>query len=65
VVEVPAMKRRDLETRLRRLGWRLQRHGGRHDVWTNSSETRQIFVPRHREIDDRLARAILADAVGG
>ncbi len=29
------MKRRDLEKKLAELGWRFERHGGNHDVWTN------------------------------
>ena len=30
------MKRRELERRLRDLGWTLQRHGGKHDVWISA-----------------------------
>ncbi|MBI4612536.1 MAG: type II toxin-antitoxin system HicA family toxin [Planctomycetes bacterium] len=56
------MKRRDLETRLRELGWWLLRHGRRHDVWTNGEI--EEAVPRHNEIDDRLARKILKKAEG-
>ena len=45
------MKRRDLESRL------TEYHGGQHDVWTDGE--REEAIPRHREINERLARAIL------
>jgi mRNA interferase HicA len=51
------MKRRELEERLKEAGWYLARHGSRHDVWTEGE--RQEPIPRHREINERLARAIL------
>lgn len=54
------MKRRELEGRLRDLGWKLARHGGRHDVWSDGE--RQEAVPRHTEINDKLATAILTRA---
>ena len=41
------------------------RHGGRHDVWTNLDETRSVYIPRHREINKRVARATLASAESG
>jgi len=56
------MKRRELEEALRKLGWTLLRHGGRHDVWTDGE--RQEPVPRHADIDEKLARAILRRAKG-
>jgi mRNA interferase HicA len=54
------MKRRALERRLRALGWRFSRHGGRHDVWTDDS--REELIPRHAEINEKLAKAILSRA---
>ena len=54
------MKRRELERRLRELGWAPVRHGRRHDVWTNGMV--QEAVPRHAEINERLALAILVRA---
>jgi predicted RNA binding protein YcfA (HicA-like mRNA interferase family) len=57
------MKRRDLEKRLRELGWRPARRGRRHDVWTNGE--REIAVPRHNEINEYTAQAILKEAEGG
>jgi mRNA interferase HicA len=54
------MKKRDLEKRLRSFGWYLDRHGGNHDIWTNGNITTQI--PRHAEINELLAKAILRKA---
>jgi predicted RNA binding protein YcfA (HicA-like mRNA interferase family) len=57
------MKRRDLEKKLRALGWLLVRHGSRHDVWSNGE--RDLVVPRHNEINEYTAKAILKEAGGG
>jgi mRNA interferase HicA len=54
------VKRRDLEKRLSECGWRFLRSGRRHDVWTDGE--REEAVPRHREINERLAQAILRRA---
>jgi len=54
------MKKQELEQELRQLSWRFLRHGGRHDVWTDGQ--RQEAIPRHTEINDTLARAILQRA---
>lgn len=57
------MKRRDLEKKLRRLGWQLVRHGRKHDVWAQGE--RELVVPRHVEINEYTARAIIREAKGG
>ena len=57
------MKRRDLEKKLHDFGWRLARHGGKHDVWMRGE--RELVVPRHIEINEYTARAILREAQGG
>ena len=59
-VRYTQMKRRALEKKLREYGWSLLRHGGGHDIWTNGwlIET----IPRHVEIEDHLARAIVRRA---
>ena len=57
-----SMWRRDLERKLAECGWRFLRSGGRHDVWTDGE--REEAVPRHREINERLAQAILKRACG-
>jgi len=48
---------------LQRLGWKLDRHGRRHDIWTNGEY--EIAVPRHNEINEYTAKAILREAKGG
>jgi len=59
---VKPMKRRDLERALRQLGWYFLRHGGKHDVWTDGK--REEAIPRHTEIHDKLAQAILRRVKG-
>ena len=51
------MEQRDLVKRLEQAGFIFERHGGRHDVYRRGNETEE--VPRHKEIDERLAKAIL------
>ncbi|HAT09018.1 MAG TPA: toxin-antitoxin system, toxin component, HicA family protein [Planctomycetes bacterium] len=54
------MKRRDLLARLAELGWRFDRQGGAHEIWRKGE--RSMAVPRHTEINEHTARAILRDA---
>jgi mRNA interferase HicA len=54
------VKRRDLEARLRTLGWSFLRRGGSHDIWGRG--TRTLAIPRHNEINENTARAILREA---
>ncbi len=56
------MKKADLERHLRSLGWRLLRQGGAHEVWSDGA--RQVTIPRHREVNENTARAILRAAKG-
>jgi len=56
------MKRKKLEQKLKILGWSLIRHGQRHDIWTNDEY--EIAVPRHNEINEYTAKAILKVAKG-
>jgi len=56
------MKRRDLEQALRDLGWSLTRHGSRHDIWGKGEH--ELAVPRHNEINEYTAKAILREAKG-
>ncbi|MBR2037399.1 MAG: type II toxin-antitoxin system HicA family toxin [Lachnospiraceae bacterium] len=51
------MKYRDLVRKLEKIGFKFERHGGNHDVYKRGSEEEQ--VPRHRDVNERLARAIL------
>jgi mRNA interferase HicA len=57
------MKRRQLEKKLSALGWIYERHGRKHDIWTNGKY--EIAVPRHKEINEYTANAILKKAKGG
>jgi len=57
------MKRRELEKELKKLGWWFVRHGGNHDIWTNGDL--QEPIPRHNEINERLAQSILRKAKKG
>jgi mRNA interferase HicA len=51
------MKQRDLVKKLEASGFKFSRHGGGHDIYKRGTDEEQI--PRHKEIDERLARAIL------
>ncbi|MEO0529713.1 MAG: type II toxin-antitoxin system HicA family toxin [Planctomycetota bacterium] len=51
------MKRRDLIRHLVSNGCELIREGGRHSRGTRARSA----VPRHREVDDRLAKKICRD----
>ncbi len=59
------MKAKDLKRRLKALGWWDTGRGSKHEKWTNGVHT--IAVPRHKEIPEGTARAILkeADEYGG
>lgn len=53
------MKRRDLIRHLEAYGCHLLKEGRKHSRYINlADKTKQVTVPRHREIDDYLARAI-------
>jgi|OpeIllAssembly_1097287.scaffolds.fasta_scaffold164286_2 mRNA interferase HicA len=52
------MKRRELLRRLERHGCGLFREGARHSVFVNRAARKSSTVPRHREVDDFLARKI-------
>lgn len=55
------MKRIDLIRHLEALGCRLLREGGSHSVYLNPEKRRVSTVPRHREVNDYLARKICRD----
>jgi mRNA interferase HicA len=55
------MKRRDLLRHLERHGCALLREGASHSVYVNRSTAKASTVPRHREINDFLARKICRD----
>ena len=51
------MKRRDLIKLLESNGWKLVRRGAEHDIYQKDGQIEAI--PRHREINENLARAII------
>ncbi|MEX2260375.1 MAG: type II toxin-antitoxin system HicA family toxin [Bryobacteraceae bacterium] len=53
------MKRHDLIRRLEEAGCLLVRHGGRHDWYRNPRTGISQPVPRHREVNEILAKHIL------
>ena len=55
------MKRRDLIKKLESAGYRIDRDDGDHTV-NEKSCGRAVQVPRHREINENTAKAILKAA---
>jgi len=51
------MKQRELTQRLENGGFVFERHGAGHDIYVRG--TQRETVPRHKEINEILARAIL------
>lgn len=51
------MKRRDLIILMEKNGWKLHRNGANHDVYVKGNESETI--PRHKEINEILAKAII------
>ena len=55
------MKRIDLIRHLEHHGCTLLREGGSHSVYVNRAIKKSSAVPRHREINEFLARKICRD----
>jgi predicted RNA binding protein YcfA (HicA-like mRNA interferase family) len=55
------VKRRHLISHLEAQGCELLREGGNHSVYVNRAARKTSTVPRHREVDDFLARKICRD----
>jgi len=55
------VKRKDLIKKLTDSGCVLVRHGGRHDLYKNPATGKKQPVPRHKEIDETLARHIIKE----
>ncbi len=51
------MKRRDLIKLMLKNGWVLVRNGAKHDVYRKDDAMETI--PRHKELDEMLAKAII------
>jgi mRNA interferase HicA len=58
-VQFKGMKKTDVIRALKQAGWWLDRQGGSHEVWTDGNKT--VTVPRHREINEFTARAIIRE----
>ncbi len=55
------MKRRDLVRHLEAHGCEMLREGGNHTVYVNRARRKTTAVPRHREVNEFLARKICQD----
>jgi mRNA interferase HicA len=55
------VKRRELVRHLERHGCRLLREGSNHTLYFNPEQRKVTTIPRHREINDYLARKICRD----
>lgn len=53
------MKRKDLLDKILEAGYSLKRNGGNHDIYGKGKYV--VEVPRHREINERLAKKIIKD----
>ena len=51
------MKPKDLIKLLENNGWKFKRHGSGHDIYIKGTEREN--VPRHNEIKENLAKAII------
>jgi predicted RNA binding protein YcfA (HicA-like mRNA interferase family) len=55
------VKRRDLVSMVEAAGAVLVRHGSKHDIYHNPKTGATQPIPRHKEINELLARKILRD----
>lgn len=55
------MKRRDLIKKLEAAGYKIDRDNGNHTIYEKEG-SRPVQVPRHREINENTAKAILRAA---
>ncbi|MBT3881034.1 MAG: type II toxin-antitoxin system HicA family toxin [Candidatus Scalindua sp.] len=53
------MKRKDLIKTIEGLGCYLVRHGGKHDWYTNPETKTSQPAPKHKEINEHLAKHII------
>ena len=60
IKDVTAIKRRDLVKRLTTAGYLSVRNDGGHEIFSNGNQV--IPVPRHREVNEMTAKAILKRA---
>ena len=55
------MKRQELIRHVESHGCRLLREGGKHSVYFNPVNNQTTAIPRHREVNEFLARKICRD----
>ncbi|MCP4700832.1 MAG: type II toxin-antitoxin system HicA family toxin [Gammaproteobacteria bacterium] len=55
------MKRKVLINKLTANGCVFVRHGNNHDLYKNQTTGKKQPIPRHREIDEHLARHIIKE----
>ena len=56
------MKRRDLDRELKKAGWKIK-HGSSHDLAVHPLQPdKTIPIPRHKEVKEMTAKAILKQA---
>jgi len=55
------LRRRDLIRYLEKHGCEFLREGANHTVYANRKEKKVTTIPRHREIDEYLAKKICKD----
>ncbi|MGH8490924.1 MAG: type II toxin-antitoxin system HicA family toxin [Gammaproteobacteria bacterium] len=55
------MKRRELIQHLESHGCEFFREGGKHTVYVNRAIGKSTTIPRHREINEHLAKRICKD----
>jgi predicted RNA binding protein YcfA (HicA-like mRNA interferase family) len=53
------MKRQDLITILQQFGCILLRHGKKHDIYQNPKSGASEPIPRHRDVNEHLAKHII------
>ncbi|MBD2620707.1 type II toxin-antitoxin system HicA family toxin [Microcystis flos-aquae FACHB-1344] len=58
------MKRHDLIAQSEQAGCYLIRRGGKHDIYHNPDTGKTEPIPRHREINERLAKKIIKSLTG-
>ena len=55
------MKRKDLIKKIESIGCIIVRHGAKHDIYHNPNTGTTQPVPRHKEVNEILAKKIIKD----
>lgn len=64
VSEMPVMKKTEVESKLKTMGFKLRNQGGDHEIWGNGDANKgaTVSVPRHTQIKKGTAESILKQA---